>query len=120
MIARLVTITSIFTLVCMVSRLDALDRKYPDSMFGSAENYRIIKSAEVVSAYRVTPPHEPNDTEAIAFDKIGGVDELRHYKIGSETKIDRTTLSELRKIITDPNIDDPDLTKGCIPIWEFE
>jgi len=107
----------VWFLAALTFYTEANEKKYPDNIFGSAENYDIVKSAQEVTAFRVTPPHLAHDPDSVDFEKLSGSDDLKHYKVGEPLKVDAATLTELRKLILDPKIDDPDSAKGCLPVW---
>ncbi len=93
---------------------DVTEHQFIAKVFGGATNFTIVTNALNVTACILTPPRDPLNPKAFDSAKFW---DPKLYTMSPSIAVTGQCLQELRAILGDRSLDDPDSAKGCIPIY---
>lgn len=108
-----IIILLILTALTAQSGRGATEAEFTAKVFGTAENLAIVKNAQKVTACILTPKGDPDHPEEWKSEDLMNPGT---YKRGPRMDVPAAQLAELRAILFDRTLDDPDSSKACIPI----
>jgi hypothetical protein len=104
---------TLFTLLFASSAFALSEKEFSRIVFGGTENLAIVENAESVTACVLTP------VVALAKTQAGDerITDPNKYKQGSRVTLSPAQVKELKTILLDRTLHDPDVRKACIPIY---